>query len=97
MHNHHKASDGRGIATDDMREIALVQRRHEIQQELFQNAARIGHAVRSNAWLRPVFRKYKKVCREILEQKRKEITAFTQMCDDCHLAGDKHQLRLIRD
>ena len=66
-------SDGRGIATDDMREIALVQRRHEIQQELFQNAARIGHAVRSNAWLRPIFRKYKKVCREILEQKRKGV------------------------
>ena len=97
MHNHHRASDGRGIALDDMQDIARMQRRREIWQELFQNAARIGHAARSNAWLRPLFRKYKEVCREILDQKKKEITAFTKLCDDCHMAGDKHQMKLIRD
>jgi hypothetical protein len=97
-HNHnHKACDGRGIALDDLQEIALTQRRHELWQELFQNAARIGHAARSNAWLRPLFRKYKHTCREILDQKRKEIAVLLALCDDCQSFGDKHQARLVRD
>lgn len=97
-HNHsHKACDGRGIATDDLQEIALAQRRHELWQELFQNAARVGHAARSNAWLRPLFRKYKHTCREILDKKKEEIAVFLALCDDCHSFGDKHQARLVRD
>jgi len=91
------ACDGRGIALDDMHELALVERKHEIWQELLQNAARVGHAARSNVWLRPLFRKYKRTCREILEQKKKEITVFTKMCDYCDLAGDKSGLKLIHD
>ena len=97
-HNHsHKACDGRGIALDDLQEIALTQRRHELLQELFQNAARVGHAARSNAWLRPLFRKYKHTCREILDQKKEEIAFLLALCDDCQSFGDKHQARLVRD
>lgn len=89
----HIACDGCGIAKDDLREIEMLRRRDEILKELFQNAARIRRAMRGNAWLRPIFRKYKRTCREILDKKNKEATIFTQMCDYEH---DPTDLKLIQ-
>ena len=68
----HVACDGCGIAHDDIKELATIQRRNELWLELFRNAARLRKAMRSNAWLRPIFRKYKRTCREILLQKQNE-------------------------
>lgn len=92
----HTACDGCGIAKDDLRDIEMLQRRDEIWQELFRNASRIRKAMRSNSWIRPIFRKYKRTCRDILEQKKKEATTFTQLCDHCG-DGDKNDLKLIRE
>jgi len=96
----HVACDGCGIAKDDLRDVEMLQRRDEIWQELFRNAARLRKAMHSNAWLRPIFRKYKEVCREILDQKNKEATVFTQLCDHCDAAGNGNacnDLKLIRE
>ena len=79
----HVACDGCGIAHDDLKELEMIRRRDEIRQELFRNAARVRNAVRSNAWLRPVFRKYKEVCREIIYQKNQEVAHFATLCDYC--------------
>ena len=94
----HKACDGRGIATDDINELEMLRRRDEIWQELFRNAGRVHKAARSNAWLRPVFRKYKEVCRDILQQKKQEAAHFATLCDYC----DTHpnagpDMKLIRE
>lgn len=89
--------DGCGIAKDDLRDLEMLHRRDEIWQELFRNASRIRKAMRGNAWLRPIFRKYKEVCREILDQKNKEATVFTQMGNYCDAAGDANDLKRIRE
>lgn len=96
--NQHVACDGCGIAKDDLREIEMLQRREDLLKELFSNAARIRRAMRSNAWLRPVFRKYKRSCREILDQKKKEAAQFTQICEYC--VGNEnasHEMKVIHD
>lgn len=98
----HVACDGRGIANDDIKEIEMIRRRDEIRQELFQNAARVRKAMRSNAWLRPVFRKYKEACREILHQKKQEAEHFTTLCDYCDIHNDNDvnadpEMKLIRE
>ena len=80
---HGLACDGCGIAKDDVRGIQMLQERDEILQELFQNAARLRTAMKSNALLRPIFRKYQRACREILNRKRREAEIFTEMCDYC--------------
>jgi len=90
----HVACDGRSIALDDIKELETMQRKKEIWQELFRNAARIRHAVRSNAWLRPIFRKYKNTCREILDQKNQEVHHFMSLCDYC---SDENDLKPIRE
>ena len=90
----HVACDGRSIALDDIKELETMQRKKEIWQELFRNAARIRHAVRNNAWLRPIFRKYKNTCREILDQKNKEVHHFMSLCDYC---SDENDLKPIRE
>ena len=90
----HVACDGRSIALDDIKELETMQRKKEIWQELFRNAARIRHAVRSNAWLRPIFRKYKNTCREILDQKNQEVHHFMSLCDYC---SNEHDLKPIRE
>ena len=90
----HIACDGCGIAKDDLREIEMLRRRDEILKELFQNAARIRRAMRGNAWLRPIFRKYKRTCREILDNKNKEAIIFAQMVDEHEY--DPSDLKLIQ-
>jgi hypothetical protein len=93
----HVACDGCGIAHDDIKELATIQRRNELWLELFRNAARIRKAVRSNAWLRPIFRKYKRTCREILLQKQNEAAHFATLCDYCDAAGDATGMNLVRE
>lgn len=92
----HVACDGCGIAHDDIKELATIQRRNELWLELFRNAARLRKAMRSNAWLRPIFRKYKRTCREILLQKQNEAAHFATLCDYCDAAGDAHSMNLVR-
>ena len=89
------ACDGCGIAKDDARGIQMLQERDEILQELFQNAARLRTAMKSNAMLRPIFRKYQRACREILNEKRREAEVFTQLCDYCDEYKNNHDLKLI--
>lgn len=91
---HHLACDGRSIALDDLQELETMQRKKEIWQELFRNAARIRNAARSNAWLRPIFRKYKNTCREILDQKNQEVHHFMGLCNYC---SDENDLKPIRE
>ena len=93
----HVACDGCGIAHDDIKELATIQRRNELWLELFRNAARIRKAMRSNAWLRPVFRKYNRTCREILLQKQNEAAHFATLCDYCDAAGDAPSMNLVRE
>jgi len=96
-HAPHVACDGCGIAHDDIKELATIQRRNELWLELFRNAARLRKAMRSNAWLRPIFRKYKRTCREILLQKQHEAAHFATLCDYCDAAGDAPSLNLVRE
>ena len=93
----HVACDGCGIAHDDIKELETLQRKYELWKELFRNAARIRKAMRSNAWLRPVFRKYKRTCREILLQKQNEAAHFATLCDYCDAAGDATSMHLVRE
>jgi len=93
----HVACDGCGIAHDDIKELATIQRRNELWLELFRNAARLRKAMRSNAWLRPIFRKYKRTCREILLQKQNEAAHFATLCDYCDAAGDATGMNLVRE
>ena len=91
---HGLSCDGSGIAKDDMIAIETVEELEEVVRELFHNAARIHKAMRSNHLLRPIFRKYREACREILQQKKEEAEQFARLadyCDDC--AHDPHQLR----
>ena len=92
----HVACDGCGIAHDDIKELETLQRKYELWKEMFRNAARIRKAMRSNAWLRPVFRKYKRTCREILLQKQNEAAHFATLCDYCDAAGDATSMHLVR-
>jgi len=83
----------------------MLQDRDEILQELFQNAARLRTAMKSNALLRPIFRKYQRACREILNNKRREAEFFTEMCDYCDAYKNnvndlkliQHEMREIHD
>ena len=93
----HVACDGCGIAHDDIKELETLQRKYELWKELFRNAARLRKAMRSNAWLRPVFRKYKRTCREILLQKQNEAAHFATLCDYCDAAGDATSMHLVRE
>ncbi len=91
--------DGCGIAKDDMRELERLDRMDELRKELFQNAARLHDAMRINAWLRPIFRKYKKVCREILNQKRSEAAELLALSEYCHANNPDETtgMKLIRE
>uniref|UniRef100_A0A6C0LZ04 Uncharacterized protein n=1 Tax=viral metagenome TaxID=1070528 RepID=A0A6C0LZ04_9ZZZZ len=94
----HLSCDGCGIAKDDMRELERLDRKDELRNELFRNAARLHDAMRNNALLRPIFRKYKQVCREILNQKRSEaaeLLALSEYCDTND--NNNHDMKLIRD
>ena len=93
----HVACDGCGIAHDDIKELATIQRRNELWLELFRNAARLRKAMHSNAWLRPIFRKYKRTCREILLQKQNEAAHLATLCDYCDAAGDAPSMNLVRE
>ena len=94
----HVACDGCGIARDDLKELETLRRRDEIRQELFRNAARVRKAVRSNAWLRPVFRKYKEVCREIIHQKNQEAAHFATLCEYCDTNdNNNNDMKRIRE
>jgi hypothetical protein len=93
----HVACDGCGIAKDDLLVLEMRRRRDKIRQELFRNAARLRKAMRSNAWLRPIFRKYKRTCREILLQKQNEAAHFATLCDYCDAAGDAPSMNLVRE
>jgi hypothetical protein len=95
---HGLACDGFQIAKDDLREIENAQKRDEAVHELFQNAARILKAMRTNRLLRPIFHKYRRACREILHQKRDEAAQLLIMCDYCESCkcDSNHDLKLIQ-
>ena len=90
--SHGLSCDGCGIARDDLREIENMQTREDAMHELFQNAARIRGAMRTNGLLRPIFRKYQRACREILQQKKDEAEQMLLLCDYCdaHANDSKH-------
>lgn len=81
--SHGLACDGCGIAKDDLHEIENMKKQNDAVLELFQNAARIRGAMKSNRLLRPIFRKYKCACREILQQKNDEAAQMLTLCDYC--------------
>ena len=90
---HGLACDGCGIAKDDLLAIETMEKQEECIHELFHNAARIHKAMRSNRLLRPIFRKYREACREILQTKKEEAEQFVRLseyCDECG-AHDPHQ------
>lgn len=82
-----------------MRELERLDRKDELRKELFQNAARLHDAMQSNVWLRPIFRKYKEVCREILNQKRSEAAELLALSDYCHANNPDETtgMKLIRE
>ena len=80
---HGLACDGLQIAKDDLHEIEHMEKQNDAVWELFQNAARIRGAMKSNRLLRPIFRKYKRACREILQQKKDESAQMLTLCDYC--------------
>ena len=89
---HGLACDGCGIAKDDLHELDTVEEQDEVVHELFRSAGRIRAATASNHLLLPIFRKYKKACREILQNKKKEAEQFARLCDYCdECAHDPHQ------
>ena len=96
---HGLSCDGVQIAKDDMSEIENDQKWDETLRELFQNAMRIRKAMRINPLLRPIFHKYKRTCREILQQKKDEVNQLLVLCDYCDSCnnhdGSNHELRLI--
>ena len=86
------ACDGCGVAKDDLLAIETMEKQEECIHELFHNAARIHKAMHSNHMLRPIFRKYREVCREILQKKKDEseqLAMLSEYCDEC--AHDPHQ------
>lgn len=86
------ACDGCGVAKDDLLAIETMEKQEECIHELFHNAARIHKAMRSNHLLRPIFRKYREACREILQKKKDEseqLAMLSEYCDEC--AHDPHQ------
>lgn len=102
--SHGLACDGYGIAKDDLHEIENVQKQNDAVWELFQNAARIRGAMKSNRLLRPIFHKYKRACREILQQKNDEVIQLKTLCDYCDACnnngnnhdGSNHDLKDIQ-
>jgi hypothetical protein len=87
---HGLACDGLQIAKDDLHEIENMKKQNDAMHELFQNAARIRGAMKSNRLLRPIFRKYKRACREILQQKNDEVSQLTTLCDYCDNNGNRN-------
>ena len=98
--SHGLACDGFQIAKDDLREIENAQKRDDVVHALFQNAARIRKAMRINQMLRPIFHKYRRACREILQQKKDEAAQLLivhDYCDSCkNTDGSNHDLKLIQ-
>jgi hypothetical protein len=98
--SHGLACDGFQIAKDDLCEIENAQKRDEVVHTLFQNAARIRKAMRINRMLRPIFHKYRRACREILQQKKDEaaqLLILHDYCDSCNNREDSnHDLKLIQ-
>ena len=98
--SHGLACDGLQIAKDDLREIENAQKQNDAVWELFRNAARIRGAMKSNRLLRPIFRKYKRACREILQQKNDEAAQMLTLCDYCDSCdnhdGSNHDLKDIQ-
>jgi hypothetical protein len=98
-HPHGLSCDGFQIAKDDLSEIENDQKWNETMRELFQNAVRIRKAMQINPLLRPIFHKYKCVCREILHKKKEEVGQLLMLydhCDSCNNHdGSNHELRLI--
>jgi hypothetical protein len=91
---HGLACDGCGIAKDDLHAIETMEKKEQVIHELFNNAARIRKAMRSNHLLRPIFRKYEEACREIWNQKKEvaeQLARLADYCDDC--AHDQHMQR----
>jgi hypothetical protein len=89
----HVACDGRSIALDDIKELETMQRKKEIWQELFRNAARIKNNARSNAWLRPIVHKYNTTCREILDQQKQVLHHFITLSNYCSNENDLKPIR----
>jgi hypothetical protein len=89
---HGLACDGCGVAKDDLLAIETMEKQEDLIHELFHNAARIHKAMRSNHLLRPIFRKYREACREILQNKKDEaeqLAMLSEYCDEC--TRDPHQ------
>ena len=95
---HELACDGLHIAKDDLLEIANAEKRDEGVHELFQNAARIRGAMKSNRLLHPMFHKYKHACREILQQKKDEASQLLILHDYCESCTphSNHDLKMIQ-
>lgn len=95
---HGLACDGLQIAKDDLMELENAQKRDDIVHELFQNAARIRGAMKSNRLLRPTFHKYKHACREILQQKKDEASQLLILHDYCESCTphSNHDLKMIQ-
>jgi hypothetical protein len=98
--SHGLACDGVQIAKDDLHAIENAQKRDDVVHALFQNAARIRKAMRINRLLRPIFHKYRRACREILQQKKDEAAQLLivhDYCDSCNNTdGSNHDLKLIQ-
>ena len=101
---HGLACDGCGVAKDDLCAIETMEKQERGIHELFHNAARIHTAMRGNRWLIPIFRKYRKACREILQQKKKEadqLAMLSEYCDQregggAHPHQPNHDLKCIQ-
>lgn len=98
---HGLSCDGRGIAKDDLLAIEIMESHEECIHELFRNAARIHKAMRSNRLLIPIFRKYREVCREILQTKKEETEQLAKLSEYCDNSAhnphqQKHDLNCIK-
>jgi hypothetical protein len=98
---HGLSCNGCDVANDDIAELEKMQKIEDITHEIFKNAARIHAAMRTNRLLFSVFRKYKHVCREILQEKRAALTHLVTLCDYCDAIKDnphqtKHNLKCIQ-
>jgi len=99
---HGLSCNGCDVANDDIAELERLQKIEDITHDVFRNAARIHAAMRTNRLLFSVFRKYKHVCREILQEKRAVLTHLVTLCDYCDAFQDnnphqtKHNLKCIQ-
>ena len=98
---HGLSCNGCNVANDDIAELERLQKIEDTTHEIFRNAARIHAAMRTNRLLFSVFRKYKHVCREILQEKREVLTHLVTLCDYCDAIKDNphqtnHNLKCIQ-